>query len=127
MNGVLFVKFLAFNPFEYCIVFIDNGMKYAVHGFEQLDSEESCFEVIDRLSKEIDKDLIYRQKLCRLPKPLRKFALNFIDEGLRRRLECYPDIMDVEPFSDKDYTYSNIVDLYNRVHTFARIPRPFLK
>lgn len=120
-------KILTFNFYEYHIVFFDNEMKYAVRGFEQLDSEESCFEVIARLSEEIDKDLYYRKCLCRLPNPLRKFALIFIDEKIRRRLACYPDIAEVTPISENDYTYSNIVNLYNNVHNHARIPRPFLK
>lgn len=102
-------------------------MRYAVRGFERLDSEESCFETIARLSKEIDKDLSYRQYLCRLPKALRKFALFFIDKKIRRRLECYPDIADVKPISEDYYTYSNIVNLYNKDYDHARIPRPFLK
>ena len=93
-------KILKFCSNEFHIVFRINGMKYAVRGFEQLDSEESCFEVIERLSKEIEKDIYYRQYLCRLPKALRKFALLFIDEKIQKRLVRYPDIAEVKPISE---------------------------
>ena len=118
-------KILAFNLYEYHIIFRDNGMKYAVRGFEQLDSEKSCFEVIERLSKEIDKDIYYRKYLCHLPKVLRKIALIFIDEKLQKRLLCYPDIAEVNHIPENYYTQSNVVTLYNKVHTYVKIPRPF--
>ena len=120
-------KILTFSFSEYHIVFSDSGMKYAVRGFERLDSEESCFEVIARLSEEIDKDLYYRHLLCRLPEALRKFALIFIDEKVRKRLKYYPDIAEVDPISEDYYADSNIVNLYDSIHNHGRIPRPFLK
>ncbi len=56
---------------KYEITFKVNGMIYSLYGFDLAKSNESCYEIIDRLSYEIDKYRKQEKQFTKLPKLLR--------------------------------------------------------
>lgn len=99
------------NPEQYSIIICFNGKKYAVHGFERKKTRESCFEIIKRLSEELDKDIQYRNILCPLPKAIRKILIRLFNKRYKR-IGFYPDIADVEPILEDKHRPDEFVKLY---------------